>query len=197
MHGNAGNTNSQKTQHTQDSVLFDSRSIFTQHLQSIYLSLQHLCTYICRQQPNHTPARLFQSDSNDGVVGHELKNQSAGWLSLTTRTVTTTTQVADSLGHLDKKKGRGIDAVTAVRVSADDRETQRRMAEEHARQERLQRLQVTTRGFSFFLSLLITVPHRVRSFFRVGTSRSIRGSLTWTQGVPLFHVTETGELLNV
>ncbi|CAM9565011.1 unnamed protein product [Ectocarpus sp. 4 AP-2014] len=50
-------------------------------------------------------------------------------------------QVADSLGHLDKKKGRGIDAVTAVRVSADDRETQRRMAEEHARQERLQRLQ--------------------------------------------------------
>ncbi|CAB1096302.1 unnamed protein product [Ectocarpus sp. CCAP 1310/34] len=49
--------------------------------------------------------------------------------------------VADSLGHLDKKKGRGIDAVTAVRVSADDRETQRRMAEEHARQERLQRLQ--------------------------------------------------------
>ena len=51
-------------------------------------------------------------------------------------------QVADSLGHLDKKKGRGIDAVTAVRVSADDRETQRRMAEEHARQERLQHLQV-------------------------------------------------------
>ncbi|CAM9701106.1 unnamed protein product, partial [Laminaria digitata] len=50
-------------------------------------------------------------------------------------------QVADSLGHLDKKKGRGIDAVTAVRVSADDRETQRRMAEEHARQERLQHLQ--------------------------------------------------------
>ncbi|CAM9539637.1 unnamed protein product [Pylaiella littoralis] len=50
-------------------------------------------------------------------------------------------QVADSLGHLDKKKGRGIDAVTALRVSADDRETQRRMAEEHARQERLQRLQ--------------------------------------------------------
>lgn len=51
-------------------------------------------------------------------------------------------QVADSLDHLDKKKGRGIDAVTAVRVSADDRETQRRMAEEHARQERLQHLQV-------------------------------------------------------
>lgn len=51
-------------------------------------------------------------------------------------------QVADLLAHLDKKKGRGIDAVTAVRVSADDRETQRRMAEERARQERLQRLQV-------------------------------------------------------
>lgn len=54
----------------------------------------------------------------------------------------TLAQVADSLGHLDKKKGRGIDAVTAIRVSADDRETQRRMAEEHARQERLQHLQV-------------------------------------------------------
>jgi|EP00953_Heterococcus_sp_UTEX-ZZ885_P009480 dynein regulatry complex protein 1 len=50
-------------------------------------------------------------------------------------------QVADSLSHLDKKKSTGIDAVTAVRVSADDRETQRRMSEEHGRQERLQRLQ--------------------------------------------------------
>ncbi|CAM9650507.1 unnamed protein product, partial [Sphacelaria rigidula] len=50
-------------------------------------------------------------------------------------------QVADSLAHLDKKKGSGIDSVTAVRVSADDRETQRRMAEERVRQERLQRLQ--------------------------------------------------------
>ncbi|CAN0019569.1 unnamed protein product, partial [Choristocarpus tenellus] len=50
-------------------------------------------------------------------------------------------QMADSLAHLDKKKGSGIDTVTAVRVAADDRETQRRMAEEHTRQERLQRLQ--------------------------------------------------------
>lgn len=75
-------------------------------------------------------------------------------MSLNKRTATTSIQVADSLGHLDKKKGRGIDAVTAVRVSADDRETQRRMAEEHARQERLQRLQVTTRRFWFFWSIL-------------------------------------------
>ncbi|CAN0047183.1 unnamed protein product, partial [Discosporangium mesarthrocarpum] len=50
-------------------------------------------------------------------------------------------QVANSLAHLDKKKGSGIDSVTAVRVAADDRETQRRMAEEHMRHERLQRLQ--------------------------------------------------------
>ncbi|CAM9689132.1 unnamed protein product [Ascophyllum nodosum] len=50
-------------------------------------------------------------------------------------------QVADLLAHLDTKKARGIDAVTAVRVAADDRETQRRMAEEQARQERLQCLQ--------------------------------------------------------
>lgn len=57
--------------------------------------------------------------------------------------------MADSLGHLDKKKGRGIDAVTAVRVSADDRETQRRMAEEHARQERLQHLQVQGKRFTY------------------------------------------------
>ena len=51
-------------------------------------------------------------------------------------------QVADSLSHLDKKKARGIETVTAVRVAADDREAQRRIGEEHARQERLQRLQV-------------------------------------------------------
>ncbi|CAM9509628.1 unnamed protein product, partial [Chrysoparadoxa australica] len=50
-------------------------------------------------------------------------------------------QVADSLAHLDKKKSFGIDAVTAVRVAADDRETQRRMDEEQGRQGRLQRLQ--------------------------------------------------------
>lgn len=50
-------------------------------------------------------------------------------------------QVAESLAHLDKKKALGIDTVTAVRVAADDRETQRRMADEQARQVRLQRLQ--------------------------------------------------------
>lgn len=59
-------------------------------------------------------------------------------------------KVADSLAHLDKKKGAGIDVVTAIRVAADDRETQRRMADETARQERLQRLQVA-RPFSLEL----------------------------------------------
>ncbi|KAG5186134.1 sperm tail-domain-containing protein [Tribonema minus] len=50
-------------------------------------------------------------------------------------------QVADSLAHLDKNKSAGIDSVTAVRVAADDRETQRRVAEEAARLERMRRLQ--------------------------------------------------------
>ncbi|CAM9946191.1 unnamed protein product, partial [Phaeothamnion confervicola] len=50
-------------------------------------------------------------------------------------------QAVDALAHLDKKKAAGIDAVTAVRVGADERETQRRDSEERKRQERLQRLQ--------------------------------------------------------
>lgn len=50
-------------------------------------------------------------------------------------------QVADSLAHLDKKKMRGIEGVTNVRVAADWRESQRRDEEEKQRQERLHRLQ--------------------------------------------------------
>ena len=50
-------------------------------------------------------------------------------------------QIAGSLSHLDKKKSGGIEAVTHVRVAADWRESQRRVAEEKQRQDRLQRLQ--------------------------------------------------------
>lgn len=74
-------------------------------------------------------------------------------------------QVADSLGHLDKKKGRGIDAVTAVRVSADDRETQRRMAEEHARQERLQHLQVHEKN-TYHGGMTRDIPDTVQYFHK-------------------------------
>ena len=38
-------------------------------------------------------------------------------------------QIADSLGHLDKKKSAGIETVTHIRVAADWREAQRRVAE--------------------------------------------------------------------
>ena len=50
-------------------------------------------------------------------------------------------QIADSLAHLDKKKSGGIENITHIRVAADWREGQRRVAEEKQRQERLQRLQ--------------------------------------------------------
>jgi dynein regulatory complex protein 1 len=50
-------------------------------------------------------------------------------------------QIAESLSHLDKKKSAGIEKVTDVRVAADWREAQRRVAEEKKRQDRLQRLQ--------------------------------------------------------
>ncbi|KAK7242829.1 dynein regulatory complex subunit [Aureococcus anophagefferens] len=50
-------------------------------------------------------------------------------------------QIANSLAHLDKKKSGGIENVTHVRVAADWREAQRRVAEEKQRQDRLQRLQ--------------------------------------------------------
>ena len=50
-------------------------------------------------------------------------------------------QIAESLSHLDKKKSKGIESVTDVRVAADWREAQRRVAEEKKRQDRLQRLQ--------------------------------------------------------
>merc|ERR1719181_2125323 len=50
-------------------------------------------------------------------------------------------QIADSLAHLDKKKSSGIENITHIRVAADWREGQRRVAEEKQRQERLQRLQ--------------------------------------------------------
>jgi len=50
-------------------------------------------------------------------------------------------QIANSLAHLDKKKATGIDEVTMIRVEADWRESQRRIAEEEKRQERLQSLQ--------------------------------------------------------
>lgn len=50
-------------------------------------------------------------------------------------------QIADSLSHLDKKKSHGITSVTQIRVAADYRENSRRINEETARQERLQRLQ--------------------------------------------------------
>ena len=49
--------------------------------------------------------------------------------------------VADSLASLDKKKFDGIDRVTMIRVTADWRETQRRVKEEKQKQDRLQRLQ--------------------------------------------------------
>ena len=39
-------------------------------------------------------------------------------------------QIAESLSHLDKKKSAGIEKVTDVRVAADWREAQRRVAEE-------------------------------------------------------------------
>jgi dynein regulatory complex protein 1 len=47
----------------------------------------------------------------------------------------------NSLSHLDKKKAFGINSVTHIRVTADFRENQRRIAEESLRQDRLQRLQ--------------------------------------------------------
>ena len=50
-------------------------------------------------------------------------------------------QIAESLSHLDKKKSAGIEKVTDVRVAADWREAQRRVADEKKRQDRLQRLQ--------------------------------------------------------
>ena len=50
-------------------------------------------------------------------------------------------QIANSLAHLDKKKAGGIENITSIRVGADWREAQRRVAEEKQRQERLQRLQ--------------------------------------------------------
>ena len=50
-------------------------------------------------------------------------------------------QIANSLSTLDKKKASGISSVTDIRVSADFRENQRRIAEEQLRQDRLQRLQ--------------------------------------------------------
>jgi dynein regulatory complex protein 1 len=46
-------------------------------------------------------------------------------------------QIATSLTHLDKKKATGIDNTTMVRVNADLRENQRRMAEETAATERI------------------------------------------------------------
>ncbi|KAJ1446860.1 sperm tail-domain-containing protein [Pelagophyceae sp. CCMP2097] len=50
-------------------------------------------------------------------------------------------QIANSLTHLDKKKGGGIENITQIRVAADWREARRRVAEEQQRQDRLQRLQ--------------------------------------------------------
>jgi len=49
-------------------------------------------------------------------------------------------QIATSLVHLDKKKSTGIDDTTMVRVTADLRENQRRVAEEAAREERMRML---------------------------------------------------------
>ena len=45
-------------------------------------------------------------------------------------------QIAQSLSHLDKKKSSGISSVTSIRVNADFRENQRRIAEEKLRQVR-------------------------------------------------------------
>jgi dynein regulatory complex protein 1 len=50
-------------------------------------------------------------------------------------------QIADSLAHLDKRKGAGIDDVTSIRVEADAKENLRRIGEEERRQDRLRRLQ--------------------------------------------------------
>jgi dynein regulatory complex protein 1 len=46
-------------------------------------------------------------------------------------------QIATSLTHLDKKKAAGIDDTTMVRVNADLRENQRRVAEETAATDRI------------------------------------------------------------
>lgn len=50
-------------------------------------------------------------------------------------------QIATSLTHLDKKKATGIDNTTMVRVNADLRENQRRMAEETAATERIKAME--------------------------------------------------------
>jgi len=51
-------------------------------------------------------------------------------------------QIATSLTHLDKKKATGIDNTTMVRVNADLRENQRRMAEETAATERIKAMEI-------------------------------------------------------
>ncbi len=48
--------------------------------------------------------------------------------------------MAESLANLDRKKMQGLAAVTQVRLDADARENQRRIAEEERRAERLWRL---------------------------------------------------------
>ena len=50
-------------------------------------------------------------------------------------------QIANSLKHLDGKKATGIDGITEIRVKADWEESQRRIAEETQRQQRLKALQ--------------------------------------------------------
>jgi dynein regulatory complex protein 1 len=50
-------------------------------------------------------------------------------------------QIANSLKHLDGKKANGIDVITGIRVKADWAESQRRIAEETQRQQRLKALQ--------------------------------------------------------
>ena len=50
-------------------------------------------------------------------------------------------QINNSLSVLDKSKAAGIDDVTSIRVEADARENERRIAEEERRQDRLRKLQ--------------------------------------------------------
>jgi len=79
--------------------------------------------------------RIDKRNNEDITLIEEVQEVKSG----TTRT--SSNQISESLFHLDRRKHRGLQDVTAIRVAVDELEASRRIEDEELRKERLGKLQ--------------------------------------------------------